>query len=146
MTHRLSRWPASTSGTTAVDTDLEHRLISFIYQQHVPNGERVEFTSQGGVVTVRGKLPTAHAKWMCIECCRRVAGVLRIDDQLSVGPTIVQQPSVGDEPVVRLINVDRIHKAYVCGDGMPSHSAMDVLESAHRVVVTERIARRKAAA
>lgn len=143
MTYRLSPWPATISGSPNVDTDLEHRLISFICQQQVPNGERVEFTARGGVVAVRGELPTARAKWLCIECSRRVAGVLQIVDQLRVAPATAKRAAVDEDSIVCRMHVDCIRKTYVGDDRTPRPA--DIIEAAPRAAAN-RIARRQAAA
>jgi len=44
----------------------------------------VHVTVIGGTMTVRGNLPTDFEKHVCLECCRRVPGVLRLVDELVV--------------------------------------------------------------
>lgn len=68
------------------DIDLERRLANFLYQRHVPGSQRVLLDARGGEVAVSGELPTRYAKWLCIECCRRVAGVIKVVDNLRVVP------------------------------------------------------------
>jgi hypothetical protein len=75
------------------DVDLEHRLANFLYQRNVPDGDCVRLDARGGVVIVSGELPTQHAKWLCIECCRRVAGVLKVVDELTVALPILKFPN-----------------------------------------------------
>jgi hypothetical protein len=82
----------STFPLAGVDIDLEHRLANFLYQQHVPDTDSIRLVARGGVVVVSGELSSRHAKWLCIECCRRVAGVIRIVDELTVAPAIAQFP------------------------------------------------------
>jgi osmotically-inducible protein OsmY len=38
----------------------------------------------GGTVTVRGEVPDLHQHWRCVECCRHVAGVRAVVDELVV--------------------------------------------------------------
>ena len=68
----------------AEDVDLENRIANFLFQQHVPSGERIHADAKVGTVVVSGKLPSRHSKWLCVECCRRVAGVVKLVDRLIV--------------------------------------------------------------
>jgi hypothetical protein len=85
--------PFSPQTFASSDVDLEHRLANFLYQRNVPDGDCVRLDARGGVVIVSGELPTQHAKWLCIECCRRVAGVLKVVDELTVALPIVKFPN-----------------------------------------------------
>ena len=76
--------PSAEFSTTEQDIDLQHRLVNFLHARHVPERESVDIDVSGGVVVVRGPLHSDHAKWLCIECCRRVAGVIRLVDQVVV--------------------------------------------------------------
>ena len=38
----------------------------------------------GGTVVVSGMLHSRHAKWLCLECCRHVAGVIKLVDRIKV--------------------------------------------------------------
>ncbi len=72
------------------DIQLGRRLVNFLYQRQVPGSDHVLLDVRGGVVAVGGELPTRRAKWLCIECCRRVAGVIRIIDDVKVAPERVK--------------------------------------------------------
>jgi osmotically-inducible protein OsmY len=72
---------------TVEDVDLENRIANFLFQQHVPSSERIHTDAQVGTVVVSGKLPSRHAKWLCVECCRRVAGVVKLVDHVAVNPS-----------------------------------------------------------
>ena len=69
---------------TAEDVDLENRIANFLHHRHVPGGEQVHTDAHLGRVVVSGKLPSRHAKWLCVECCRRVAGVVNLVDRVIV--------------------------------------------------------------
>ena len=71
---------------TIEDIDLEGRIANFLYRQHIPNGERIHADAHLGTVIVRGQLPSRHAKWLCMECCRHVAGVIKLIDHVVVKP------------------------------------------------------------
>ena len=49
--------------------------------------------ARGGVVAVSGELPTRHAKWLCVECCRRVAGVIKVIDKMKVESAASEMPA-----------------------------------------------------
>jgi hypothetical protein len=68
----------------AEQNDLEHRIVRFLCAQCAPNAEVLEVKANGGTVRVRGHLPDRHAKWLCLECCRHVAGVIKLIDQVEV--------------------------------------------------------------
>jgi osmotically-inducible protein OsmY len=64
--------------------DLEHRIVRFLCAQGAPDADMLEVKVNGGTVRVRGHLPNRHAKWLCLECCRRVAGVNKLIDQVEL--------------------------------------------------------------
>lgn len=83
--------------TTAVETDsqtssgqrnkgsrnvsLERRLTNFLAGRNVPGSDSIHIEAVGGVVVIRGQLPTTAAKRLCLECCWHTAGVMRIVDE-----------------------------------------------------------------
>lgn len=68
------------------DEDLEHRLVNFLHARHVPGSGEIGLDAHGGTVIVHGPLISAHAKWLCIECCRHVAGVINLVDETVIEP------------------------------------------------------------
>jgi hypothetical protein len=66
------------------DLDLERRLTNYLLLREVPACDSVQLVVHGGVVVLNGVLPSEYDKWICVECCRRVAGVIRIMDRLQV--------------------------------------------------------------
>lgn len=100
MTAGTPRTPVSTLYSASMDSELERRLANFLYQREVPGGNCVLLNAQGGVVVVSGVLPTRRAKWLCIECCRRVAGVIRIIDEVTVTRVITELPKSGQMAAV----------------------------------------------
>ena len=74
-----SRQPATTD-----DVDLAHRLVNILHGRNVPGREAVQVDVRGGTVVVSGRLHSKHAKWLCIECCRHVAGVIKLVDEVDV--------------------------------------------------------------
>lgn len=69
---------------TREDDELEHRLLNFMHGRHLPERESVQLDVHGGVVVISGRLRSLHSKWLCVECCRHVAGVIRLVDELEV--------------------------------------------------------------
>jgi CheY-like chemotaxis protein len=68
---------------------LERRTTSFLYSRGLCERGQVVVKAAGSVVILCGELPSPQAKRLCLECCRRVAGVLGVVDQLRiVSPTI----------------------------------------------------------
>jgi osmotically-inducible protein OsmY len=68
------------------DKDLERRVKNFLSRQHFPALRSVQVESDNGVVTIRGRLTSFHERQLCINCCQRVAGVARLNDQIEVIP------------------------------------------------------------
>lgn len=69
---------------TAADVELENRISRFLHQRHVPNCKRIHARAHLGTVVMSGELPSRHAKWLCFECCRHVAGVIKLIDHVEV--------------------------------------------------------------
>ncbi len=77
----------------AADLDLENRIASFLDQRSVPHGCQVRANAHQGTVVVSGQLESQHEKWLCLETCQRVAGVVRLIDQI-----VIPADSVEVEP------------------------------------------------
>jgi hypothetical protein len=67
-----------------VDRELERRITSFLAGRHVPGLRSLEVHARNGVVTVRGRVMTFYEKQLCNQCCRRVAGVLQLINEVDV--------------------------------------------------------------
>lgn len=72
------------SGKDKFDRDLEHRLVNFLHARHVPECERLHVRASSGTVVVQGRLASDRTKWLCVECCRHVAGVIKLVDEIDV--------------------------------------------------------------
>jgi hypothetical protein len=68
------------------DRDLRTRVVNFLGRQHFPRLRSLQVDARLGVVTITGEVKTFHERQLCINCCRRVAGVLRLDDRVEVSP------------------------------------------------------------
>jgi len=66
------------------DTDLKRRILSFLSQRHIPALRRVEIDVQNGTVAIQGRVNSFYEKQLCLSCCQRVAGVVRIVDLVEV--------------------------------------------------------------
>lgn len=69
---------------TDPDADLKRRVRQYLHDRHMPGLRRLSIDAQGGVVTVRGKVRTFYERQLCQHICRRVAGVLRVVDEVEV--------------------------------------------------------------
>lgn len=66
------------------DTDLKRRILNFLHQRHVPSLRGIHVDVLQGVVTMRGSVDTFYHKQLCLHCCQRVAGVVRLVDEILV--------------------------------------------------------------
>jgi osmotically-inducible protein OsmY len=66
------------------DQDLKSRVVNFLSRQHFPRLRLLSVDAQLGVVTISGHVRTFHERQLAINCCRRVAGVVRLDDRVEV--------------------------------------------------------------
>lgn len=66
------------------DADLRRRVISFLAGRHLAALRSIEVEAQGGTVTLRGKVHTFYEKQLTQQCSRRVAGVVRLIDEVDV--------------------------------------------------------------
>jgi osmotically-inducible protein OsmY len=62
------------------DELLRKRILNFLLIHGVDGLENIEVNVAGGIVTLFGKLKSSDDRVLCVECCRHVAGVLRIVD------------------------------------------------------------------
>lgn len=76
----LSNYSSSCNGQFS----LQRRVRNFLECRHVPGVERIKIEVDGNTVTVHGVLPSPDAKRICLECCRHVAGVIRLIDEVEV--------------------------------------------------------------
>jgi osmotically-inducible protein OsmY len=72
------------AGSTDLDRDLERRVVSFLLQCGVPRARGVIVHVQDGIVTLCGKVRSFYERQICVHSCRRVAGVMKLVDELEV--------------------------------------------------------------
>lgn len=70
--------------TESADRELERRVVNFLAGRHVPGLRHLEVSAQGGTVTVSGRVRSFYEKQLCQECCKRVAGVIKLIDDVDV--------------------------------------------------------------
>ncbi len=78
--------------STSEDRELARRTRLFLCTRGVCGADQVAVKVAGRTVIVCGELASREAKWQCLECCRHVAGVLRVIDQLRVAPVSTETP------------------------------------------------------
>jgi osmotically-inducible protein OsmY len=75
---------AVTERVDCPDRDLERRVVNFLRGWQMPGLRNVEVEAAGGTVTLRGTVNSFYEKQLSQQCCRRVAGVLKLVDAVSV--------------------------------------------------------------
>src|SRR5262245_18890701 len=85
-----SKTSSSVVPTTA-DTDLILRLRIALSIRRRAGWHLVRFGVQSGVVRLAGLVPTLYDRQLIAALARHVAGVLRVDDDLSVGDPSLRQ-------------------------------------------------------
>lgn len=77
------------AGDTSAADGLKSRIMACL-RDRIPNPQDVHIAVFGGTAVLRGTFTVAQEKLLCLECCRRVPGVMRVIDELVV---------VDDKPV-----------------------------------------------
>ena len=85
-THESQCDELATSSSTS-DADLEHRVRVFLTGLKVPALRSVTVDVEGGVARVGGKVQKFYEKQLATHCCQRVAGVLRVVNNVHVTPS-----------------------------------------------------------
>lgn len=73
-----------TSHELESNRELSRRIVNYLTSRHVPGARWLEIEADQGVVTLRGVVRSFYHKQLCIHCCQRVAGVIRVQDELEV--------------------------------------------------------------
>jgi osmotically-inducible protein OsmY len=66
------------------DSELARRVTTFLSTRHHPGLRHLEVEARGGVVTLRGRVSTFYEKQLSAQLTRRVAGVVRLVDNVIV--------------------------------------------------------------
>jgi osmotically-inducible protein OsmY len=79
--------PVSIAASSAVaDRELKRRICIFLENRQLPHSSKLRIDAQNGVVTLHGTHRSFYHKQLCINCCQRVAGVVRLIDATRVLP------------------------------------------------------------
>ena len=76
------------------DESLNRRVLNFLQSRQLPQSQELAVESHFGTLVISGKLASRHDKWLCLECCRRVAGVVKLIDHVRVQPAPTAASSV----------------------------------------------------
>lgn len=68
----------------AQDAALRQSIVRFLAAIGVQEMENVDVTVVHGEATLHGRVVSAHDRWLCRNGAGRVAGVLRVTDQLEI--------------------------------------------------------------
>ncbi|GEM_PF-1677145 len=72
------------AGSSSDDADLKRRVESFLYERQRAALRTVEVDVVHGAVVLQGRVNTFYEKQICLSCCQRVAGVLKLIDEIEV--------------------------------------------------------------
>jgi len=73
------------------DADLKRWVVRYLFD-HKPPLRRIQVEVDNGTVTLRGKVETFYQRQRWINCCRRVAGVIRLIGEIEVAPSPASVP------------------------------------------------------
>jgi osmotically-inducible protein OsmY len=66
------------------DRDLERRIAIYLVSRQVAALREIDVRADRGTVTLRGEVRSFYHKQLCLNCCRRVAGVVQLVDEVDV--------------------------------------------------------------
>lgn len=73
------------SSAAQADHELKRRVMNYLAGRHMPALRHLEVEADNGTVTLRGRVRSFYEKQLCQHCCQRVAGVIRMVDDIVVG-------------------------------------------------------------
>jgi osmotically-inducible protein OsmY len=73
--------------TASRNVELETRVALFLFQNASDGIEGLTIEAQGSTVKVTGRARSKFHRYRCIDCCRRVAGVRHVVDDLHLAPS-----------------------------------------------------------
>ena len=86
--------------STIDDGALARRAMLCLHTRGLCGAEQVVIKAAGGTVILCGELASREVKRQCLECCRHVAGVVRVVDQLRVSAATKNAPATSVEAEV----------------------------------------------
>lgn len=76
---------ATADGEAGKDSrELRQRVRLFLNTRGIRGVESIDVEVNGATVVLRGRIASAHDRWLCVSCSSRVAGVLHVIDELEV--------------------------------------------------------------
>jgi len=86
------------------DDSLQRRVLNFLQSRNILGVDELDIAADGGTITLRGIVASQDAKRLCLECCRHVAGVMTVIDQVTVETLKQDQDSdsTGSKPSLAL--------------------------------------------
>ena len=75
------------------DRDLERRVLNYLLERGVPALRSIRVEADNGRVILRGRVQSFYHKQLCLSCCRRVAGVVTLIDEVLVPPPAPSTPA-----------------------------------------------------
>jgi len=71
------------AGEAAFGHDLNRRILACL-RERIPDLKGIHVAAFGNTAVLRGEVRTIEEKRVCVECCRRVPGVMKIVNDLTV--------------------------------------------------------------
>jgi osmotically-inducible protein OsmY len=68
------------------DEEIERRVRLYLAHAGHRPVQILTVEAHDGVITLRGKVPSYHARQVAVACAQRVAGVRGINDQIKASP------------------------------------------------------------
>lgn len=66
------------------DQELKRRIVNYLVNRNRHSLRSLEIDVENGLVAIKGRVDSFYEKQLCINCCQRVAGVIRLIDQIEV--------------------------------------------------------------
>src|SRR5262245_59082288 len=83
------------SSADSADSELKRRVRTFLSTQHRPGLRKLEVEVSKGTVTLRGRVATFYEKQLSGQLARRVAGVVRLVDDVIVNEVRLDRRQAG---------------------------------------------------
>jgi hypothetical protein len=120
--------PFSNDFSDVASHDLARRVRLFLQHRRLSAEGRLVVEAENGIVTVRGTLTSYHQRQVVVSSVQRVAGVLQIIDELTVGPlpAVRKTPTPALQSASALVTASVILLAMIlvgCGRSGPSRVA-----------------------
>ena len=77
------------------DRDLEERIATFLVATHHCCFRQLKIRAKNGKVTLSGPVHSFYQRQLAVNCCRRVAGVTGLVDQIEVVGTYDSKAAEG---------------------------------------------------